>query len=64
MKIQKSRKRLRLMFPTFKRTLYYQGYTRDNLKLDKDKKNNGANHGNKKNLVKQNWQGLIFEPIK
>ena len=28
--------------------------TRDNLKLDKDEKNNGANHGNKKNLVKQN----------
>ena len=38
--------------------------TTDNLKLDKDEKNNGIKHDNKRNLVKQNWQGLNFEPAK
>ena len=38
--------------------------TRDNLKLDKDKKNLDTNLANKRNLVKENWQGLIFEPAK
>ena len=28
--------------------------TRDQLKLDKDEKNNGTNHGNKRSVVKQN----------
>ena len=36
----------------------------DNLKLDKDEKNNGIKHDNKRNLVKENWQGLNFEPAK
>ena len=63
MKIQKLGKWLRLMFPTFKKLCIMKA-TRDNLKLDKDEKNNGTNHGNKRNLVKHNSQGLIFEPAK
>ena len=37
---------------------------RENLKLDKNEKNTGDNHGNKRNVVKQNQQSFIFESAK
>ena len=32
--------------------------------MDKDEDNNGANLGNKRRVVQQNWQNFIFEKAK
>ena len=61
MNMQKSRQWLRLMCP---KQLYIIKATKDNIKLDKDEKNNGANHGNERSVIEQIQKIFIFELAK